>query len=277
MALNQSEQRALLLARVGLLAGFSLMFLFCVMVIVYTVLLIFTGGDPKAYSDLFVPTQWLVLTLEVGAGAMLALGFWAFGMHHDTIRNQAQNMSIGFAIWAGINLVWRLRLVWTPQEEVNPISVRLTDGDYGIFVPHFEFFRSNYMGFFISSILVFVLMTLLVRLIRNYRVYENFQTVNLKWFNLYGILTMVGAVLMGVGWLAFSPQMSGTVGGSVLLVIYLVAWVLLFLVLPFVGMWVFVPAFRIHQSAVETLKFILRRKSEREKAESTPEAGVARG
>jgi hypothetical protein len=253
------------------------MFLFCVMVVVYTVLLIFTGGDPKSYSDVFVPTQWLVLTLEIVAGALLAVGFWTFGMHHDTIRNQAQNMAMGFAIWTGLNLVWRLRLAWTPAEEVNPISVRLTDGEYGIFVPHFEFFRTNYMGFLIASILLFVLMTMMVRLIRNYRVYENFQTVNLSWFNLYGILTMVGAVLMGIGWLAFTPQMSGTVGGSILLVIYLVAWVLLFLVLPFVGMWVFVPAFRIHQSAVETLKFILRRKSERDKAESTTEAGVARG
>jgi hypothetical protein len=264
-------------ARVGFLSGFALLMVFCVLVITYTVLLILFGGDPEVFKSLFIPVQWLVLTLDVVAGGLLAVGFWFFGMHHDTIRNQAQNMALAFGVWTVVTLTWKLKLLWTPLEEVNPISTRVTDGEIGIFVPHFEFFRVNYVGFLISSILMFILMTMLVRVIRNYRVYENFQTVNLNLFQFYGLLTMVGAVLMGIGWLAFGPSLSGTVGGAILLVFYLVAWVLLFLVLPILGLWVFFPAFRIHQSAVETLKFILRRKSEREHAETTTEVGVARG
>jgi hypothetical protein len=124
---------------------------------------------------------------------------------------------------------------------------------------------------------MFVLMTMMVRLIRNYRVYENFQDMNLNLFQSYGVLTMVGAVLMGIGWLAFNPGMAGTVGGSVVLVIYLVAWLTMFLVLPILGLWVFFPAFTVHRSAVETLKFILRRRSERERAEVSTEIEVARG
>jgi hypothetical protein len=277
MALSQSEQRALLLARLGFLSGFAIMMVFCILVIVYTVMLILFGGDPKGFMNVFVPVQWLVLTLDVLAGGLLTVGFWFFGMHHDTIRNQSQNMAVAFGVWTVVSLTWKLRLLWTPLEEVNPISRRMTDGDFGIFAPHFEFFRVNYVGFLISSILMFVLMAMLVRLIRNYRVYENFQMVNLNLFQFYGMLTMVGAVLMGIGWVAFGPSMSGSVGGSLLLVFYLVAWVLLFLVLPILGLWVFFPAFRIHQSAVETLKFILRRKSEREHVEASTEVEVARG
>jgi hypothetical protein len=264
-------------ARLGLLIGFGLLLLFSFVVIAYTVLLIFSGGDPEPYSSLFTPVQWLVLTLDVVAGACLAIGFWAFGVHHDTIRSQAQNMAIGFAIWTGVTLTWKLRLLFTPMEEINPISKRLTEGEYDIFMPHFEFFRVNYVGFLISSILMFVLMTMMVRLIRNYRVYENFQSVNLNLFQMYGLLTMVGAVLMGIGWLAFSAGMTGSVGGSLLLVMYLVSWLTLFLVLPILGLWVFFPAFTIHRSAVETLKFILRRKSERERVEASTEPEVARG
>ena len=265
------------MARLGFLSGFAILFLFCLLLITYTVMLILFGGDPARFKGLFVPVQALVLSLDVVAGGLLALGFWTFGMHHDTIKNQAQNMALGFTIWTIVTVTWKLRLLWTPLEEINPISKRLTDGEAGIFVLHFEFFRVNYVGFLITSTLMFLLMTMMVRLIRNYRVYENFQTVNLNLFQVYGLLNMVGAVLMGVGWLAFSPGMSGTVGGSLLLVFYLVAWVLLFLVLPILGLWVFFPAFRIHQSAVETLKFILRRKSERERAETSTEVGVARG
>ncbi len=253
------------------------MLVFCLLVIAYTVMLILFGGEPESFNNVFVPIQGLVLSLDVLAGGLLAIGFWFFGMYHDTIRNQAQNMAMGFAVWTVVTLTWKLRLVWTPLEEVNPISKRLTDGEFGIFAPHFEFLRVNYAGFLISSILMFILMTMLVRLIRNYRVYENFQMVNLNLFQFYGLLTMVGAVLMGIGWLAFGPGMSGSVGGAILLVFYLVAWVLLFLVLPTLGLWVFFPAFRMHQSAVETLKFILRRKSERERVEASTEIEVARG
>jgi hypothetical protein len=277
MVLSQSEQRALMVARIGLLSGFVLILLFCFVVIAYTVVLIFTGGDPEPYSSVFTPIQWLLLTLDLIAGACLAIGFWAFGMHHDTIRSQAQNMAMGFAIWTGVTLTWKLRLIVTPTEDINPISSRFTDGEYGIFTPHFEFFRTNYLGFLVSSILMFVLMTMMVRLIRNYRVYENFQDMNLNLFQSYGVLTMVGAVLMGIGWLAFNPGMAGTVGGSVVLVIYLVAWLTMFLVLPILGLWVFFPAFTVHRSAVETLKFILRRRSERERAEVSTEIEVARG
>jgi len=266
-----------MLSRVGLLTGFGLLLLFCFLVILYTVLLIVSGGDPEPFKSAFIPVQWLVFTLDVVAGAFLALGFWAFGMHHDTIRNQAQNMAIGFAVWTGLTLTWKLRLFMTPMEGINPISKRFTDGEYNIFMPHFEFLRANYVGFLISSILFYVLMTMMVRLIRNYRVYENFQSVNLNLFQMYGMLTMVSAVLMGIGWLAFTPSMSGTVGGLVLLVFYLVAWLTLFLVLPILGLWVFFPAFTIHRSAVETLKFILRRRSERERVETSTEPEVARG
>lgn len=275
--LSESETRALLIARVGLLSGFGLMLVFCVFVIIYTVLLILAGGEMETFREVLEPLQWLVLSLDVVAMGLLAVGFWFFGMHHDTIRNQAQNMSMGFAVWTVITATWKLRLLWTPLEEINPISKRLTGGEYDIFMPHFEFLRTNYVGFLISSILMFILMTMLVRLIRNYRVYENFQTMNLNLFQMYGVLTMVGAVLMGVGWLAFSPSMSGTVGGSIMLVFYLVAWLLVFLVLPILGLWVFIPAFRVHQSAVETLKFILRRKSEKERVETSKEPEVARG
>lgn len=266
-----------MLARVGLLTGFGLLLLYCLVVILYTVLLIVFGGDPEPVMSVFIPVQWMVFTLDAVAGGFLALGFWAFAMHHDTIKNQAQNMSIALAVWTVLAATWKLRLLFTPLEEVNPISKRLTGGEYGIFQPHFEFLRANYVGFLITSILMFVLMAMLVRLIRNYRVYENFQSMNLNLFQMYGILAMVGAILMGVGWLAFSPGMTGSVGGQVLLVFYLVAWLILFLVLPILGLWVFFPAFNIHRSAVETLKFILRRKSERERVESSSEPDVARG
>ncbi len=277
MALTESEQRALMVARIGLLSGFGLMFVFCLLVILYTVLLILFGGNTGTIKGFFEPVQYMVLTLDVVAMGLLAVGFWFFGMHHDTIRNQAQNMALGFAVWTAITVTWKLRLLWTPLEEINPISKRLRGGDYDIFMPHFEFLRTNYVGFLISSILMFILMTMMVRLIRNYRVYENFQTMNLNLFQMYGVLTMVGAILMGLGWLAFSPGMSGTVGGSIMLVFYLCAWLLMFLGLPILGLWVFFPAFRVHQSAVETLKFILRRKSEREKMETSTEPDVARG
>jgi ABC-type multidrug transport system permease subunit len=277
MVLSRAVERSLRLARLGLLSGFGILLLFNILVISYTVLLIATSGDPEQFKHVFVPIQWMVLTLDLAAGGLLAIGFWTFGIHHDTIRNQAQNMAIAFAIWFGITLTWRLRLLWTPLEEINPISRLFEEGEYGVFVPHFEFLRVNYVGFLLSSILMFILMVLLVRLIRNYRVYENFQDVNLNRFQMYGLTTMVSAVLLGLGWLAFGPSMTGTPMGQVMLIIYIVAWLSLFLVLPIMGLWVFFPAFIIHRSAVETLKFILRRKSERERAEVTTEIEVARG
>ena len=277
MGLSVSEHRTLLVARLGLLSGFALMLLLCLLTISYTVLLIVSGGDPEPYMSVFIPVQWMVLSIDVVAGGLLAVGFWAFGMYHDTIRNQAQNMSVAFGVWTVVTLTWKLRLIWTPVEEVNPISKRMTEGEYDIFMPHFEFLRANYPGFLISSILMFVLMAMLVRLIRNYRVYENFQNVNLNLFQGYGMLQMVGAVLMGIGWLAFGPGFSGTTGGALLLIFYIGAWLIMFLVLPILGLWVFFPAFTIHRSAVETLKFILRRRSERERVVASNEPEVARG
>ncbi len=256
----------MLLARIGLLAGFALLIAFNALLIAYTVLLIFTRGDPESYKTSFYPIQWTILVIDIIAGGLLAIGFWAFGKYHDTIRNQAQNMAIGFGIWTFLTLSWRLTLVWTPAEEVNPISKRFLAGEFGMFMPHFEFLRVNYSGFLISSVFMFILMMLMVRLIKNYRVYENFQTVNLNLFQVYGLVYMVGSMLMGLGWLAFGPTMTGTTLGDLFLVIYVFAWLTLFLVLPILGLWVFYPAFTIHRSAVETLKFILRRKSERDKA-----------
>ena len=253
-------------ARLGLLTGFALLIAFNTLLIIYTVLLIFSRGDPEAYKTFFYPVQWTILVLDIIAGGLLAMGFWAFGKYHDTIRNQAQNMAIGFAIWTIVTLSWRLTLLWTPAEGVNPISKRFLAGEFGMFMPHFEFLRVNYSGFLISSVFMFILMMLMVRLIKNYRVYENFQTVNLNLFQVYGLVTMVGAMLMGLGWLAFGPSMTGTTLGDLFLVIYVFAWLTLFLVLPILGLWVFYPAFTIHRSAVETLKFILRRKSERDRA-----------
>jgi hypothetical protein len=275
MVLTQDENRALFTARFGLLLGFALLIAFNALLIVYTVMLIFTRGDPEPYKTFFYPVQGTILILDIIAGGLLAVGFWAFGKYHDTIRNQAQNMAIGFAIWTVLTFSWRLTLLWTPAEEINPISKRFISGDFGMFMPHFEFLRVNYSGFLISGVLMFILMMLMVRLIKNYRVYENFQTVNLNLFQVYGLVYMVGAILMGLGWLAFGPSMTGTTLGDLFLVIYVFAWLTLFLVLPILGLWVFYPAFAIHRSAVETLKFILKRKSERERAMDLSHEGEA--
>lgn len=274
MALGLSERRALILARLGLLAGFALLLVFNLLLIIYTVILIFTRGDPEPLSNVLVPIQSLVFTLDLVAIGLLAVGFYFFGAHHDTIRSQAQNMAIILTVWTIVTLVWRLSLFWTPTEEVNPIIKHYSGGEYDIFVPHFWFLYVNYLGFFISSVLIFIVMVLLVRLIPNYRVYENFQNVNLNLFRTYGMMYMVGAILMGLGWLSFSPGLTGTTLGSILLMIYLVAWIVFFLMLPILGLWVFFPAFTIHRSAVETLKFILLRKSERERYEERVELDV---
>ncbi len=261
----------------GLLGGFGLLLVFNVLLILYTVLLIFSRGDPQPHEGIFYPLQTMVLTLDLAAAGLLAIGFWTFGTHHDTIRNQAQNMAIGFAVWTVITLSWRLPLLWTPTTEINPVSRRFLEGEFGMFMPHFEFLRVNYMGFLISGVLMFILMLFMVRLIRNYRVYENFQNVNLNLFQIYGLMYMVGTVLMGLGWLAFSPGMTGTTLGDLFLVIYVFAWLTMFLVLPILGLWVFFPAFTIHRSAVETLRFILRRKSERERVTERMEGEATGG
>ena len=268
----------MLIARLGLLTGFALLIIFNILLIIYTVMLIFSRGDPEPHKTFFYPVQWTILVLDIIAGGLLAMGFWAFAKYHDTIRNQAQKMAIGFGIWTAVTFSWRLTLLWTPTEEINPISKRFLAGEFGMFMPHFEFLRVHYSGFLISSVFMFILMILMVRLIKNYRVYENFQTVNLNLFQVYGLLYMVGAMLMGLGWLAFGPSMTGTTLGDLFLVIYVFAWLTLFLVLPILGLWVFYPAFTIHRSAVETLKFILRRKSERERAmEQSHEGESAHG
>ena len=254
------------MARLGLLLGFGFFFVYSALTVGYTVLLIFTRGDPVPQEGIFNPLQAMVLSLDVAAGGLLTAGFWAFARHHDTIRNQAQNMAIGWGVWTVLTLTWRLRVLITPSEEINPVSRRVVDGEYGMFIPHFEILRTNYLGFFLTSALMFILMLMMVRLIKNYRVYENFQNVNLNLFQTYGLLYMAGAVLLGLGWLSFGPGMSGTTLGDLFLVIYVIAWLTFFLLLPILGMWVFFPAFTIHRSALETLKFILLRKSERERA-----------
>lgn len=272
--LTYIERRDLFFARLGLLSGFSLMLVLSALWLAYTILLIFTRGDPQPVENVFGPVQSLVLSLDIVAGALLAFGFWWFGAHHDTIKNQAQNMALAFGMWTIVTLIWRLSLFFMPSEEINPVSKRWEQGEFDMFMPHFEYLRVNYLGFFLSSFLMFVLMTMLVRIIQNYRVYENFQGVNLNLFRAYGLLHLLGASLMGLGWLAFTPDSSATTLGTVLLVVFIVAWLTLFLLLPILGLWVFFPAFNIHRSAVETLKFILRRKAEREMMESTHEGDV---
>jgi hypothetical protein len=272
--LSAAEHRGLLIARIGLLSGFSLMLLLSALWLVYIILLIFTRGDPEPIKNIFNPIQILALSVDLVAGGCLAVGFWWFGTHHDTIRNQAQNMAMAVGIWTLVTAIWRVRLLWTPSEEINPVSKRWTSGEFDMFMPHFEFIRDNYAGFLISAILMFFLMTMLVRLIKNYRVYENFQSVNLNLFRVYGLFYLIGAILMGLGWLAFTPDSSATTLGTIFLVLFIVGWLTLFLILPILGLWVFYPSFNIHRSAVETLKFILRRKAEREMLEQTHDGDV---
>ena len=269
MVLSPSDLRALFVARLGLLSGFALLLVVSILWVIYIIMLIFSKGDPEPLNAVWGPIQSLVLSLDLLAVGLLAIGFWFFGSRHDTIRFQAQNMAMGFTTWTLVTLMWRARLLWTPSEELNPISKRFSGGEFDIFMPHFEAIRANYVGFFISSLLMFVLMLMLVRLIRNYRVWENFQSVNLNLFRVYGLFHLVGAVLMGIGWYAFSPGTTSSVLGGTLLVVFVVGWITLFLFLPILGIWIFYPAFSIHRSAVETLKFILRRKAERE-VESHP-------
>jgi hypothetical protein len=260
------RRRPLFLARLGLLTGFALMLVVNLLWIVYVGILVSTRGDPGGYSNIFDPVQTMVLTIDIVAGGFLVLGFWWFGKHHDTIGNQAQNMGIAFAIWTIVTLAWRLRLLWTPADEVNPISTRLESGEYGLFIPHFEFFRLHYLGFLLSGIIMFIIMLMMVRLIRNYRVYESYQgSIRLNLFRAYGLIYLIGVVMMGLGWLAFNPASAGTTVGVILQAIYIIAWLIMFMGLPILGLWVFFPAFNIHRSAIETLGFILRRKAERER------------
>ena len=279
-AIEFLRRRPLFLARLGLLTGFALVLVVNLLWIVYASILVSTRGDPEEYSNLFDPVQAMVLTIDLVAGGFLAIGFWWFGKHHDTIGNQAQNMGIAFAIWTLVTLTWRLRILWTPPEDINPVSTKFEGGDYGLFIPHFELFRVNYLGYLISSILMFIIMLMLVRLIRNYRVYESYQgSIRLNLFRAYGVIYLIAASMMGLGWLAFAPGSAGTTMGVILQTVYVTAWLIMFIGLPILGLWVFYPAFTIHRSAVETLGFILRRKAERERGAmgAYDEPSTARG
>lgn len=258
------EKRPLMLARIGLLLGLMLFLLINVLWLIYFSVLIFTRGDPESVWNLYWPLQVMILTIDVVAGALLTLGFWQFGLRHDTIRTQATNVALGFGVWTLVTFTWRLKLLWTPAVEVNPISRHFKGGEFGLFVPHFDFLRDNYLGFFLSSMLLFILMFMLVTLIKNYRVYESFRSVNLNLFRVYGLFHLVGTILMGLGWFAFSPESSATVVGSVLFVVFIMAMCIMYIALPLLGVWVFQTAFVIHRSALETLGFIIRRKAERE-------------
>jgi hypothetical protein len=265
------ERRDLFFARLGLLSGFSLMLVLSTLWLAYTILLIFTRGDPQPVENIFHPVQSLVLSLDIVAGALLAFGFWWFGAHHDTIKNQAQNMALAFAIWTIVTLVWRLSLVFMPSEEINPISKRWQQGEFDMFMPHFEYMRVHATGFLLSSLIMLFLMLMLVSLIRNYRVYENFQDISMNRFRAFGLFNLLGAALMSLGWLAFNPASSATLMGAILLVFFVVSWVILYVITPILGLWAFYPAFNIHRSAIETLQFILRRKAEREMMEHSHE------
>jgi hypothetical protein len=265
-AIEFLKDRPLFLARLGLLTGFALFFVVNFLWIAYVSILVITRGDPEEYSNTYGPMQAMVLVIDLAAGAFLAIGFWWFGKHHDTIGNQAQNMGLAFAIWTLVTLTWRIRILWTPSEDINPVSTKFEGGEYGLFIPHFEFFRVNYLGFLLSSVIMLIIMLMLVRLIRNYRVYESFQsTIRLNLFRAYGLISLIAASMMGLGWLAFTPGSAGTTMGVILQTVYVTAWLIMFVGLPILGLWVFFPAFKIHRSAVETLRFILRRKAERER------------
>jgi hypothetical protein len=113
--------------------------------------------------------------------------------------------------------------------------------------------------------------------IRNYRVFENFQDTNLGLLRVYGILYLVGSVSMGIGWFTFSPGITGTGLGDLLLGVFVLSWVVLYIFLPLLGIRVFTTAFNIHRGALETAGFILRRKMEREEAATAPRVGAALG
>jgi hypothetical protein len=263
MAGEWLERNPLLFARLGIMAGFAILVIVNVLWLLYITILIFSRGNTGQIWDLYSTLQWMVLTLDVLAGALLALGFWQFGTHHEAIQTQAIGVGIGFGIWALVTFLWRIKLLWTHVNEINPVSRRMSGGEFDLFIPQFEFFRENYTGFFVSSFLLFVLMYMLVSLIKNYMVYESYKDVNLNLFKAYGLLSLVGAIIMGLGWMSFNPGTSGTTTGDILFGMFVLGMSLMFVLLPLLGIWVFQTAFVIHRSALETLKFILRRRAER--------------
>jgi hypothetical protein len=278
MAIRFIEQRPLLLARFGLLTGFLLFLLCNLLALVYIATIILMRGNTAPVWDFYTTTQSLVLSLDVVAGGLLAVGFWNFGRRHDYLGPALGNLAIGFGLFALVTLTWRLRLMVTPFEEVNPVSRLATGGGaYSKFVPQFEFFHVNFVGFMVSALLMFILMNLLAGVIRNYRVFENFQDTNLGLLRVYGILYLVGSVSMGIGWFTFSPGITGTGLGDLLLGVFVLSWVVLYIFLPLLGIRVFTTAFNIHRGALETAGFILRRKMEREEAATAPRVGAALG
>jgi len=278
MAIRFIEQRPLLLARFGLLTGFILFLLCNLLALVYIATIILMGGAPAPVWDFYTTTQSLVLSLDVVAAGLLAVGFWNFSRRHDYLGPALGNLAIGFGLFTLVTLTWRLGLLGTPFEEVNPVSRLATGGGaYSKFVPQFGFFHVNFVGFMISALLMFILMNMLVGVIRSYRVFENFQDTNLSLLRVYGILYLGGSVAMGIGWFTFSPGVTGTTLGDLLLGVFVLSWVLLYIFLPLLGVRVFATVFNIHRGALETAGFILRRKMEREEASATPRVGAVLG
>ncbi len=270
--------RPLLLARAGLLAGFAILFVHCVLALTYISLMVYVRGNVVRVWDLFNTLQSLVLGLDVVAFALLAVGFFEFSRRHDYLGPSLQNLAIGFGLLAAVTLIWRLSAFGMPFEELNAVNrLAIGDGEFGRFVPQFNLLRQNFVGFLLTSFLLFMLLNMLVGSMRNYRAIENFPDMNLNLFRLYGLLYLVGALLMGLGWMAFSPDVTANWQGDALLGVYVVSWVILFIIVPIVGTTVFWYSFIVHRAAVETLSFILRRKAEKEESSPSPRVGQALG
>ncbi len=278
MPLGFLEDRPLILARVGLLGGFAMWIAFSLVALAYISVIILTRGEVKAAWDAYSTLQTMVLSLDIVAAALLTLGFFELGRRHDYLSVPLNNLAIGFGLFALVTLLWRLSLLGAPFEDVNSIHRLSTgDGGYSRFVPELNFLRDNYAGLIVSAFLMFVLMNLLVSIMRNYRAFENFQDVGMGKFRLYGLLQLVSVLMLGMGWLAFSPDYTAGWEGDALLGVYVLAWVVMFLIMPLVGAWAFKDAFLIHRAAIETLSFIIRRKAEHEEATATPRVGQSLG
>lgn len=278
MPLGFLEDRPLILARVGLLGGFAMWIAFSLVALAYISVIILTRGEVKAAWDAYSTLQTMVLSLDIVAAALLTLGFFELGRRHDYLSVPLHNLATGFGLFALVTLIWRLSLLGAPFEDVNSIHRLSTGpGTYSRFVPELNFLRDNYAGLIVSAFLMFLLMNLLVSIMRNYRAFENFQDVGMGKFRLYGLLQLVSVLMLGMGWLAFSPDYTAGWEGDALLGVYVLAWVVMFLIMPLVGAWAFKDAFLIHRAAIETLSFIIRRKAEHEEATATPRVGQSLG
>jgi hypothetical protein len=278
MPLGFLEDRPLILARIGLLGGFAVWIAFSFVALFYIAIIILTRGEVLAAWDAYSTLQSMVLSLDIVAAALLALGFFELGRRHDYLTVPLNNLAIGFGLFALVTLIWRLSLVGAPFEDVNSIHRLATGpGTFSRFVPELDFLRNNYVGLLISAFLMFILMNLLVSIMRNYRAFENFQDVGMGKFRLYGLLQLVSVLMLGMGWLTFSPNYTGGWEGYALLGLYVLAWVIMFLIMPIVGAWVFKDAFLIHRAAIETLSFIIRRKAERDGSTGSPRIGQSLG